>query len=180
LTKFHTGWYSADAIDSLLGEKGFSTPSRPSAGKSKDNNEDGDKKENTDTSENNGKNGNGNGYRDSEQYLVTGPEGQGFPIEEKRFTIIMSSDPEPITGAITKLANDESLKKLIDDQVEKAKKKKEEEEAEKKKRQEFIVGSLKASCNSTDPKVISAIKIFEVSLGEKICDDKASQPGGGN
>ncbi|MEK6674367.1 MAG: hypothetical protein AABZ47_01780 [Planctomycetota bacterium] len=155
-TKFVTGWYSADAIDTFLGEQKFDTP------KTSDSKSAGE---------------------DAENYLVTGPEGQGFPIKDKRFTIIMSADPSPITDAISKIAKDEGLKKLIDDKVKKAEQKAEEKakekEAMKKQLDQAAIAALKLQCSN--PAYQKLITLYETFQGIEICPKTAPVvPGGTN
>lgn len=165
-TKFLTGWYSADAIGRLLGEDEFTfiaSNSDEATGRSEDVKSDGASKPEGIQEP---------GYRQTREYLITGPEGEGFNSKEKRFAIIMASDPTPFTDAIASLAGDESINQLIERRVQEKEKKKADEERKRKLRDEVIAKVLATKC--TDPAYLPVILAFELHSGVKVCPTTAA------
>lgn len=88
-TKFVSGMYAKEAIDAFVGEEMKDIAPKVKKGKENDN----------------------SGATQLKFYTVTGPEGEGTPEDngKKRLVIIMSSDPEPITKAISEFAKSKAV-----------------------------------------------------------------------
>lgn len=89
-TKFVSGWYDAEAVASLAGER----TGLPGG---------------TDKAD----------TKDQRNYFVTGPEGEAtFLTRDKRMSIIMASDPSKILDAIKSFAKDAELRRLFQNALE--------------------------------------------------------------
>lgn len=93
-TKFVSGMYPKEAIDAFVGEEMKDFVPEDTDSKNKDD----------------------SGMAYSRFYTMTGPEGEGTPADDvgKRLVVIMSSDPEPITKAISEFAKSKAVTNALE------------------------------------------------------------------
>ena len=91
-TKFVSGMYAKEAIDAFVGEEMKDLAPKAT-----------DRKKNGDSGS-------------ARFYTVTGPEGEGTPADDagKLLVLIMSSDPEPITKAISEFAKSKAVTNALE------------------------------------------------------------------
>lgn len=188
-TKFESGWYDADALAILVGERGIT---QPSSKKTKPKKTDDDKNPKSKpappplpattpgtggsagpqaTAKPKGQRSGTSCERERYVYYTTGPEGAFLPATDKRFAIIMTSDPTLILDAIKKLTESEEIKKAL----EEAKEKKEDRDEEKKEARCKALKSTKAAL-LLDPR--SAV-LYGALMATEGCKEEPPEPGVG-
>ncbi len=155
--KFVTGWYDADALDSLVEEH------QSSFGQSDEQAADETSAGTDETSRQ---------WEKSESFWITGPEGRALPVGDKRFAIVMATDPQPILDAVDKLSE---IKPVIED----ARKRRKDEKKRKSQLCEALKSALEMSqkADPNDARFSLLGELLPAILGD--CPDNTTQKGNG-
>ena len=153
--KFVTGWYDAAALDSLAKEHHSSL--------------DGSDQQAGDTPQA-ASDKSGAPSMTAENFWITGPEGRAIRVDDKRFAIIMATDPQPILDAVDKFSELGSV-------IKEAKDKQKVEKNRKSKLCKALKSALKKGreANPTDARFNMLGELLPAVLGD--CLEDAEENG---